>query len=312
MKVDPINQFCSDLNWLIQSPSLIASSDAHTRIIDNLNSWMESLGGKPGDLVIKPEDASTIQAQISSFKRLGHYAEYLFYCWASNQPSIQLLDKGVQLVGSDGHTAGELDFLLSIAGKPVHLEMAVKFYLMKDSEEALSSFVGPNARDRFDLKFQKMFFTQSQWMQQLALRKNIRFKTHISPEILAQDWHSAVLIKGMLFHHWQMEHAEVPLPNEVNPSCEWGEWCYKKEWNAYSTKDAKTEYWKPLPRLQWLSAVSNLDKSEAISTHELGRLIVESRRPLMVSALTVGRNGLLKQKSRVIIVPDEWPGNNYI
>jgi hypothetical protein len=152
-----------------------------------------------------------------------------------------------------------------------------------------------------------MFYKQSQWLQQQQLKQQMTFNTALSLDMLAQPWHSAVLIKGMLFHHWKSDREALRLPDEINTDCDWGKWCYQREWEDYLSEHPSTLYWKPLPRLQWLSQVFDLPPSEAIKREEIRLQVEQSRRPLMIAALHEKARKNLQEHHRIVVVPNTWP-----
>lgn len=83
--------------------------------------------------------------------KIGVYAEQLLLYFFSESPFIKLLEANRQLV-RDSVTVSEIDFLVEFEGKLLHLEVAVKYYLLTDTKE----WVGPNKRDTFQRKWEKV------------------------------------------------------------------------------------------------------------------------------------------------------------
>jgi hypothetical protein len=309
------NQQKRDLEWLINSPSLISVStldlSSNVLIIENMNDFATEFSGEFYRLNLDSHSENQSDLKCTSHNRLGHYAECLFEYWAEKHPDVELLDKGVQIRDATGQTSGELDFLLKINQQLVHLEMAVKFYLMADDKSELSSFVGPNPSDRFDLKYHKMVNQQSQWLQRDWKKEGLELETELSEELLNSDWQAAILLKGMIFIHWKKSQKGPDLPDEINEDCVKGEWCYPSEWDAYLKAQKSEQGWKPLHRLEWLSPARAGNESEILSGDEISSVIKRSKYPQMVAGLSTDEGGgHLIEKTRVVVVPDDWNQSN--
>ena len=94
--------------------------------------------------------------------KLGLYAQTLLEFVFANLPELKLLacDLPVQ-AGQPPRTVGAFDFLLQEAGaqEVLHLEFALKILLRRDARdgpERTGDWIGPEGRDRLDLKLAKL------------------------------------------------------------------------------------------------------------------------------------------------------------
>ena len=62
------------------------------------------------------------------------------------------------MIQTPERTLGELDLIYqnSNASEVVHLELAIKFYLLNKGGTQLTDFVGPAGHDRLDLKWDRL------------------------------------------------------------------------------------------------------------------------------------------------------------
>ncbi|CAI8355473.1 MAG: Uncharacterised protein [Gammaproteobacteria bacterium] len=87
-------------------------------------------------------------------RRLGRRFESLLTALLEQTECVKLLGHGI-IVKNQKQTIGELDYLIELPGRVLHLEVAVKFYAGIGSpieRTKKSAWVGPSCRDRLDLK----------------------------------------------------------------------------------------------------------------------------------------------------------------
>ena len=276
-----------DLAWLLFSPRLV-NKYQHFSPLPLVNSeqaamaWLDTLQAS----------AANALPPRGEFKRLGYYFEALIHSAIPLLPApycanYQVLDSHLQ-VKYQSSTLGEIDFILqNTAAQKVHLEATVKFYLQirSPSKETLNSqanWVGPNAHDRLDKKFDKLF------SKQLPLSAGEAFITQYPAyRSIAHHQH---LFCGILFHHWNDCAA---LPREVNPQCLRGHWVRRSE---FASLLAMQRYqFKPMPKLEWLGG----DSAHATG---LAPVLPEKSACFSRHDITDG-----KMLGRLMVVPDQWP-----
>lgn len=102
-------------------------------------------------------ETSKFDQRISANLRLGKLVERFVAQELEQHENIELLAENIQILEGK-KTLGELDCLLLMDGKPIHLEVVYKFYLYEATagSSALEYWIGPNRRDSLVLKLAKL------------------------------------------------------------------------------------------------------------------------------------------------------------
>lgn len=90
--------------------------------------------------------------------RLGHQMEYVFKQLIEYSDAYEIVLYNLQ-IRQEKRTLGEIDFILKdkITGRLIHVELTYKFYLINpDISEPIHSLIGPNRRDLFFTKMEKI------------------------------------------------------------------------------------------------------------------------------------------------------------
>jgi hypothetical protein len=303
-----------DLAWLLLSANLLrpqppmgvlASAFETPQELQATLDWLRALDAAPHAL---HRDLATTR-----MSRLGRYAEWLLGWFLQHGPTARLIAAGVPLRRA-GVTLGECDFLLQTQqGVRLHWELAVKCYLhagevSSQSAARLADYVGPNLKDRFDLKLAHLLNHQLP----LSAREEFASVGHAGP------WTPQMCIKGWLFYRYGERPAD---PVELDPAHGRGWWVTRSDWPDFAAQHASK--WRPLPRLEWLAPrrVEPAEQNEPRSGDEAAALhcvdaptltsqtsqTSDQQGPAMVVALTEDEAGNLIERSRGFIVPDEWP-----
>ena len=156
--------------------------------------------------------------QVLNFQqKLGHMYEDVFSEVVRASPGLELVARGHQIREAEPprRTLGELDFVLreEETGVCLHVELAIKFYLAVESERGWT-FPGPDARDNFAKKIQRM--------REHQLTLGSRFSSLID---LGQEVGPLVpqhLMLGCLFDHVDASRQETP--RFASPGCRRGRW----------------------------------------------------------------------------------------
>ncbi|WP_322043338.1 DUF1853 family protein [Paraburkholderia sp. J67] len=314
-----------DLAWLLTSADLLraqpgmplaqlwSSEDAADRAFE----WLAQLDREPSRL-----HAALDSARVT---RLGRYAETLLGWYLEHGPLARLVAATVALRG-EGRTIGECDFLLEThAGLRLHWELAVKCFLHAgapgETMSRLADYVGPNLRDRLDLKFAHLRD------HQLRLSERAEFASLG----FAGPWLAQMFIKGWLFYRAGEQMAEAPELAEGHGR---GWWVTHADWRAFAERTG-ADGWSVLPRLAWL-APRRLESGREFATnsqfsvpHEndnyaaaraartdvhaptdpasLFESLERPHDPTMVVAFIADGAGGYVEHSRGFIVPDDWP-----
>ncbi len=304
-----------DLAWLLFSADLLRAqpplaplalcfADAHE--VRATLDWLAQLDRDPARL------HATLAAAPTT--RLGRYAENLLGWFLAHGPAARLVAQNVPLRRA-GVTLGECDFLVRTrAGERLHWELAVKCYLYAgpgNSERAsLAEFVGPNLRDRFDLKLSHLRDHQ------------LRLTTHEAFASLGYGgpWRAQMFVKGWLFYP-AGAMASVEDAPELAADHGRGWWVTRSAWPAFAQREAAAG-WSVLPRLAWLAPRTltaeprgREDSVVAASTAvappadpaTLIAAVVRPHDPVLVAAFEADGAGGYREQSRGFIVPDDWP-----
>jgi hypothetical protein len=287
------------------SPSLLAESPAvvANEVCQNIYQthcdWLRQLDRQPELLT------TTLKKHQS--RRLGYYFEQLVAFWLQQRLAGDYFASHVR-VFEQKRVLGEFDFLFTRrdSRQLVHWETAVKFYLRFTHEDGEVLWYGPNARDRLDIKLDRVFTHQlrlSDLPQGKALLNEKGFET-----VRAQTF-----FKGYLFYpvssDWRRPQS---LPDTIAPDHLTGWWTRSTQ--LALPDHAVNDRWRVLPRLEWLApriipeahAKSLMDISHLQDW--LGRHFARSKQSLLIAQLTRDSNARWQEKSRGFVVGVEWPG----
>jgi len=283
-------QFFDDLAWALNSPNLLiaAPPEFTGEIVDEqLRSHLFSNCYIDTALEFKQQ-------------RLGLYFESLISYAIQHNNDLCLLARNLAIF-EEKRQLGEFDLIFQDKIHQVnhHWELAVKFYLF---DPASTQWVGPNARDRLDIKLNKLF------TQQLLRQQHPCAQKFLSPLLHDAPLQSAAFIKGYLFYPWHMQ-ASISLPNWINPNHLKGWWCFQHEITE-CFKEKEASRWAIIPRLQWLSPLTAKEDDALISTQELVTAIethfkLYSSSPLIAELCQ--NNTHWQEVSRGFVVPNQWP-----
>ena len=271
------NEAVRDLAWLLDSKwdlldeisedhntyRKYAAPNSHT-----IQDWLLQLDAAPTKL----EQAIAAEGH----KRLGLYFETLIAFYFDHCPKLlwSLTARNRQIIEGP-RTIGELDFLLDTPEGSKHLEAAVKFYLGYQQEGPVR-WIGPNGKDRLDLKLKHM-------------------ATHQLPLGKPYAAESIYWLKGMLFQPWQ---TQLTLPQGIQKNVAKYSWIYVSDFVHSNLQVEKN--WRILPKLRWLTGFPSMPEKEA--PLDLDAILEEinlSGRPQMFSET--------ETEERLMIVHDSWP-----
>ncbi|MBV8259809.1 MAG: DUF1853 family protein [Paraburkholderia sp.] len=306
-----------DLAWLLFSADLLraqpplaplahcfADADEVRATLD----WLAQLDRDPARL------HATLAAAPTN--RLGRYAENLPGWFLAHGPAARLVAQNVPMRRA-GLTLGECDFLVRTrAGERLHWELAVKCYLHAGAgaceRASLADFVGPNLRDRFDLKLSHLRDHQ------------LRLTAHEDFASLGYGgpWRAQMFVKGWLFYP-----AGEGAPSRVTDAPELaadhgrGWWVTRSAWPAFAQCEAAAG-WSVLPRLAWLAphwltdepsghednaVVASMTVAPPADPATVIAALVRPHAPVLVAAFEADAAGGYREQSRGFIVPDDWP-----
>lgn len=195
----------NDLRWVCAAPSLL---EAHSQIWQPTSLNIDQITGK-----LDSKHLSSLA--LARKKKLGGYFEQLVFSLFSLSDDYQVLAFN-QVINNSERTLGELDLLIKHkSGEIIHLELALKFYLWAESDQASQfNWVGAGLTDFLALKLARLASHQLKISQKAI-------KQHCWPDLPKPD-RSLLWIPGRLFLPEGMAFAQTignfsDSPWQLNP-----------------------------------------------------------------------------------------------
>jgi hypothetical protein len=265
-----------DLDWCVREPSLIKGQG-----IWPSDEWFEQL---------RVPDLPDLTAPPPRF-RLGIHFEKLFQYWIQSLSEYELLEANLQIHGL-GRTLGEFDLLVNGPEGHEHWELAVKFYINQANPKDAKCWFGPDPADTLASKLDRLL------THQLPLANREEAVERLN-KLNIQIQRSKCIMKGRLYHPWDLFHAEqLAIPDVVNPN-------HNKGWWLAEDHVAKLEHC-PIAYLDkslWLSELEANDNDEVLNLGQAQDLIRESEQIALQFAL-LDRDG--KETSRGFVLKPRW------
>jgi len=285
-----LHQLKSDMEWLINTPSLVKTDDLYieTSHIPNLSATLE-------------KKSKLIESIFENAKNtVGDYFERLVYLWLELQPQYTNIEQHIK-VFENKRTIGELDFLLSddLQNLTLHLEVAIKYYLLTE-KNGERQFIGPNSKDTFLKKFNKLN------QKQLKLPQSPFAETVLTnrPKPIV----SRGLLKGCLFYPSNSDwRAPASIYSSINAKHTKGWWTSIDKLNLPQT--SPDSHWIVLKKPFWL-ALPDVNQTQIFTHHEIKNILEEHfsklAHPVFLAEVMQIQNKWLEQ-SRGFVVNKNWP-----
>ncbi len=301
-----MNAFASQLTtpqvrhlfWCLFSPDLATIENSHSVTIKfntQLTQWFTELDLHPDPLLTYLSQENT--------RLLGSYFECLWQFFFQFNPQWQLLAHNVQVV-KDKQTLGELDIIASHQSHVIHMELAVKFYLQHPDYDGLQCrhWLGPQCRDRLDLKLSKLQNKQLPFLAHPATQETLQKRQLPSPT------QQCLILKGYLFHQWKMPFKR---PADVNTQCLMGQWLHQSDITCLVTGH---DNWLVIEKPQWLSHFKSHKEiqSSCLTAKDIIHFTLSHfanstyKHALMLVKIANSEEGSIEAE-RFLIVNDEWP-----
>lgn len=279
------------LAWLCQAPMLIRRGPVF-QIGDwlpvNTPARLKQLDLEPAPLLQRLDNSQS--------HRLGHYFEELYHFLLTELLGWPVLLRNLAIRNDQGRTLGELDFIVRNlqTGALEHHEVAVKFYLAHGLGNSLRWY-GPNARDRLDLKTDRMVEHQCTMTERPETIRQLRehgFDEPVTP---------ALVMPGNLFA--QPLGTRPSLPHWVNPAHDMGYWLHHSQLGTVDTSG-----WTPLYKPDWLGIYQSRTAPDPHTTRTTLDAVASAARPTLFACMQPRKDGPgYIEISRWFVVPDSWP-----
>lgn len=185
-------------------------------------------------------------------------------------------------------------------------------------------WIGPNAIDRLDLKLSK-------FKQQLKLPEHPIVSKYLHQQGIS-ELESEVVLKGILFYQGKPSDLEEGLekqhsqpypadawiaPRHLNPKHVRAYWFWHSDFSEHLsqnlTQNKDQTLWRILDKPYWITALnSDCVRQQKFYTaeqlHEQIRANALDQRAILVSSAQHSEDGQLRETQRLMIVPNDWPG----
>lgn len=264
-------QLRQDMRWILQAPALLPVPELSWRPGDALSA----------DLIDPVIAAGGDALEQARHGKLGHYFEALVQALFTTSPDYRILASNCIIRGAT-RTLGELDLLLEDhrQGRILHLELALKFYLLIPSEAGIAPdcrWIGSGFKDFMTVKSQRMM------SHQLTLPERA-VRAGAWPGHLPVPDHSLGWVTGRGFVPFDNEDPDLPRPL-IAPNALIRPWLTETR----AREEGLSGRW--INKSQWLSQHPGPEEARKhpAPAQWLGRLPCES------------------QDGHWFIVPDDWP-----
>ncbi|WP_136679988.1 DUF1853 family protein [Neptunomonas sp. XY-337] len=277
----------TDLEWLYRTPSLMADTP-------RFSAFMPSQ-----DVSLLP-DLPYVPAEPPAY-RLGKQFETTVEALFYGPQSTGRLLRNLPLTHHK-RTVGELDLVYETAEETVHLELAIKFYLLNGSAQQLEHFIGPGGRDRLDKKWRRLI------THQLPLGQSALGASKLTQLGFNTPTRSCFLMPGILFYPRAQWQSITALHPALNPNHQRGWWLHNDQ--LASQTDLNNTKFMILAKPYWLAGPAHFSSAERadrlVSWAHIIALQSQCHEPLMLAEMEE-QDGEWTEKSRAMVVSNNWP-----
>ncbi len=299
-------QAVRDLAWACFAPALLHTAqlahdddrvdDCGLTLTPSRQQWLLELDSRPEPLLAHLAERKS--------QRVGLYFERLWHFFLEQDSSVELVAHNLA-VREGGRTLGEFDVIYWCHKRQchVHLELAVKYFLGwprqagSGSASQWQDWLGPNARDRLDLKLQQLFQRQIRLGDCTAARAQLA-------ALGIGDMAREVVIKGCLF---RSPENQLPPPVGFNTRLQLARWLRLQELGSFLDEIQPDRFLLPL-KLRWLSPLQAAAGDEYFIRSSLAERLQSLAEQTHRARLVVGVDREGVETCRFFVTPDDWPG----
>ncbi|WP_353351472.1 DUF1853 family protein [Oceaniserpentilla sp. 4NH20-0058] len=254
-------------------------------------------------LKAQDENPSSINAYINTHnaRLLGSYFECLWQYYFTHAPKCRLFQHHVQ-VFKQKQTIGELDILAEHENVPLHLELAVKFYLLMPHKSGikLHHWLGPQSHDRLDKKLSILAG------KQFPLLYNSVTTQKLQELDINLPYTQALALKGYLFT--PLKQTEYVFHPSINPNVNTGKWLHVKQINELLEHPSR---WSILEKKNWLGPYQKTesDSRDSYDNAQVKKNIEEhfNEQAYAYALLLIKLDQQNKEVERYMVVHEHWP-----
>jgi len=189
--------------------------------------WLQSAIMGISQLAIPNNTSDSYIKTLPNNLRLGKRVEQFVFNELEQNEAVSILVENIQ-IQEQKQTIGELDAIITLNEKPIHLEIVYKFYVFDDSVgiSETDHFIGPNRKDSLIEKLTKLKNKQLPLLykpQTQALLASLKLDVN--------EIQQKVCFKAQLFLPYK---KEIVL-KELNPDCIAGIYLRKEQLREFET-----------------------------------------------------------------------------
>ena len=261
--------------------------------------------------IFKPQDAAyeidKLTSQLNTYPaqpayRLGKHFEDCVDRLFELSPTHQIIARNI-VIQTAARTLGELDIIYqNSSAKIVHLEVAIKFYLLNKGGTQLTDFVGPAGHDRLDLKWDRLR------QHQLPLSHTRSVLDFLQQQRMPLPTCQQLLLTGMLFYAYENWQSTIVENMGLNPNHQRGWWLEHHELVQLKPTQSLERGFIILPKWHWIGGPRHYGEPQLIDHTELVLRTTADHWPSMVLMYERPQRDLpLVFKSRGLILTTKKP-----
>lgn len=296
-----------DLAWLCLAPDLLALSETPGVTCPGRPTLTELGLDGPGQLAAWLDrwaaDPGPLEAALGDHRglRLGLYHERFWQFLLARAPGTELLAHNLA-IHRQGRTLGELDLLYRHreAPTPIHLEVAIKFYLGlpegPGGETHQARWVGPGCVDSLASKREHLVRHQLPLAEHPEARQALNACLGMAEAPLQQR----LAMPGVLFYPWR---GTLPAPREATRAHLRGLWLPWRNWPAFCETLPPATLASRLHKPHWM-ALPPGDQLVPLALLQRPLAAHFARPAVMPQPLVLFHEGAWR---RLFVVGDDWP-----
>lgn len=229
-------------------------------------------------------------AVLNFDQKLGHLYEDALEVLIRRSVRFELLAKNLQVFDAAGQTLGEMDFVIrdGKSGECFQLELAVKFYLSVLMPDGSETYPGPDPRDNWNNKLERMR------SRQLQLSKREEAQVLLKERFGIESLSVRQRIYGVIFDSISADRESAPP--FVGAGCRRAKWLYV---DAFKERYETIAELRIVPKYLWPVSLDDALRA-TLELVSVDTLIRQSKERCVM---------FWDEQSQdvVFLVPDTWP-----